>query len=153
MGKQMKDWLRFSVCFWHTFRGTGKLANWLLQLINYETMSNIMVQIGTKCFLSRLGSIWICYTEETLGWWKQQHGKCKEENESSIWIHAEAGSGVLDLPWRVSQMCLMYQNNIDANHLLSSFIVLHWSFLKGHCPRRFQSRGISQKLGWNNRLC
>lgn len=23
MGKQMKDWLRFSVCFWHTFRGTG----------------------------------------------------------------------------------------------------------------------------------
>ncbi|XP_076810475.1 xylose isomerase-like [Clavelina lepadiformis] len=23
MGKPMKDWLRFSVCYWHTFRGTG----------------------------------------------------------------------------------------------------------------------------------
>jgi len=23
MGKKMKDWLRFSVCYWHTFRGTG----------------------------------------------------------------------------------------------------------------------------------
>ncbi|MFO1019748.1 MAG: xylose isomerase [Planctomycetales bacterium] len=22
-GKSMKDWLRFSVCYWHTFRGTG----------------------------------------------------------------------------------------------------------------------------------
>nr|WOJ38330.1 xylose isomerase [Schizochytrium sp.] len=23
LGKKMKDWLRFSVCFWHTFRGSG----------------------------------------------------------------------------------------------------------------------------------
>ena len=23
MGKSMEEWLRFSVCFWHTFRGTG----------------------------------------------------------------------------------------------------------------------------------
>ncbi|XP_014668758.1 PREDICTED: xylose isomerase-like, partial [Priapulus caudatus] len=23
MGKTMEEWLRFSVCFWHTFRGTG----------------------------------------------------------------------------------------------------------------------------------
>jgi len=23
LGKKMKDWLRFSVCFWHTFRGVG----------------------------------------------------------------------------------------------------------------------------------
>nr|AYC35489.1 xylose isomerase [Thraustochytrium sp. ONC-T18] len=23
MGKKMKEWLRFSVCFWHTFRGNG----------------------------------------------------------------------------------------------------------------------------------
>jgi xylose isomerase len=23
MGKTMRDWLRFSVCYWHTFRGTG----------------------------------------------------------------------------------------------------------------------------------
>uniref|UniRef100_A0A453AR34 xylose isomerase n=2 Tax=Aegilops tauschii subsp. strangulata TaxID=200361 RepID=A0A453AR34_AEGTS len=23
LGKKMKDWLRFSVAFWHTFRGTG----------------------------------------------------------------------------------------------------------------------------------
>lgn len=23
MGRTMEDWLRFSVCFWHTFRGTG----------------------------------------------------------------------------------------------------------------------------------
>jgi len=23
LGKKMKDWLRFSVCYWHTFRGTG----------------------------------------------------------------------------------------------------------------------------------
>ncbi|KAK2141737.1 hypothetical protein LSH36_1050g00046 [Paralvinella palmiformis] len=23
LGKTMEDWLRFSVCFWHTFRGTG----------------------------------------------------------------------------------------------------------------------------------
>ncbi len=22
-GKTMAEWLRFSVCFWHTFRGTG----------------------------------------------------------------------------------------------------------------------------------
>ena len=24
MGKTMEEWLRFSVCFWHTFRGTGE---------------------------------------------------------------------------------------------------------------------------------
>ncbi len=23
MGKPMREWLRFSVCFWHTFRGVG----------------------------------------------------------------------------------------------------------------------------------
>jgi xylose isomerase len=23
-GKKMKDWLKFSVCYWHTFRGTGQ---------------------------------------------------------------------------------------------------------------------------------
>ncbi len=23
LGKKMKDWLRFSVCYWHTFRGMG----------------------------------------------------------------------------------------------------------------------------------
>ena len=23
-GRSMEDWLRFSVCFWHTFRGTGE---------------------------------------------------------------------------------------------------------------------------------
>ena len=23
MGKTMKDWLKFSVAYWHTFRGTG----------------------------------------------------------------------------------------------------------------------------------
>jgi len=22
-GRSMRDWLRFSVCYWHTFRGTG----------------------------------------------------------------------------------------------------------------------------------
>src|SRR3569623_1098556 len=22
-GKSMKEWLKFSVCYWHTFRGTG----------------------------------------------------------------------------------------------------------------------------------
>lgn len=22
-GKRMEDWLRFSVCYWHTFRGVG----------------------------------------------------------------------------------------------------------------------------------
>ena len=25
-GKTMEDWLRFSVCCWHTFRGTGRLV-------------------------------------------------------------------------------------------------------------------------------
>ena len=25
-GKTMEDWLRFSVCYWHTFRGVGKLC-------------------------------------------------------------------------------------------------------------------------------
>lgn len=24
MGRTMEDWLRFSACFWHTFRGTGE---------------------------------------------------------------------------------------------------------------------------------
>lgn len=23
MGKTMREWCRFSVCYWHTFRGTG----------------------------------------------------------------------------------------------------------------------------------
>ena len=23
LGKPMKEWLRFSICFWHTFRGKG----------------------------------------------------------------------------------------------------------------------------------
>jgi len=26
-GKPMEEWLRFSVCYWHTFRGTGKLSS------------------------------------------------------------------------------------------------------------------------------
>lgn len=24
MGKPMKDWLRFAVCYWHTWRGMGE---------------------------------------------------------------------------------------------------------------------------------
>ena len=24
MGKTMEEWLRFSVCYWHTFRGLGE---------------------------------------------------------------------------------------------------------------------------------
>jgi len=24
LGRSMEEWLRFSVCFWHSFRGTGK---------------------------------------------------------------------------------------------------------------------------------
>ena len=29
MGKTMEDWCRFSVCFWHTFRGTGRILKYI----------------------------------------------------------------------------------------------------------------------------
>lgn len=29
MGRTMEEWLRFSVCFWHTFRGTGQLSSYM----------------------------------------------------------------------------------------------------------------------------
>ena len=28
-GRTMEEWLRFSVCFWHTFRGTGETLRFL----------------------------------------------------------------------------------------------------------------------------
>lgn len=34
-GKTMEEWLRFSVCFWHTFRGSGMLNVYLVYIWKY----------------------------------------------------------------------------------------------------------------------
>jgi xylose isomerase len=46
MGKTMEEWLRFSVCFWHTFRGTGNYS-FCQKKINKNTRHDTII----LCFI------------------------------------------------------------------------------------------------------
>lgn len=35
MGRKMEDWLRFSVCYWHSFCGTGTVTEPVLRFRFY----------------------------------------------------------------------------------------------------------------------
>lgn len=59
MGKPMKDWLRFSVCFWHTFRGKGadpfgfptQVRHWddeTDSIVNAKRRANAAFELFTK---------------------------------------------------------------------------------------------------------
>ena len=52
--KTMEEWLRFSVCFWHTFRGTGS-KNFLLGITSSKptlAVDNLDVDlVSTNCSL------------------------------------------------------------------------------------------------------
>jgi len=47
MGKTMEEWLRFSVCFWHTFRGTG---GWLFSMCGFAASWVRVIYAGADPF-------------------------------------------------------------------------------------------------------
>lgn len=72
LGKKMKDWLRFSVAFWHTFRGDGtdifgsSTKNW-----PWEDGTNSLNMAFTRMranfeFLRKLGVSWWCFHDRDI---------------------------------------------------------------------------------------
>nr|XP_020467251.1 uncharacterized protein LOC109966631 [Monopterus albus] len=49
MGRKMEDWLRFSVCYWHSFCGTGTVTTdpTLTLIIIYQTVCQGVVFTNT----------------------------------------------------------------------------------------------------------
>jgi xylose isomerase len=66
-GKRMRDWLRFSCCFWHTFRGQGTDPFGSATMVRpwddgSETMENALRRVDAAFeFFSKLGVDWYTF--------------------------------------------------------------------------------------------
>jgi len=86
LGKKMKDWMRFSVAFWHTFRGSGsdpfgaptKYWPW-----EDGTNSVAMAKRRMKAnfeFINKLGVDWWCFHDRDIA----PDGKTLEESNANL---------------------------------------------------------------------
>lgn len=72
MGKKMKDWLRFSVAFWHTFRGDGSdIFGSPTKKWPWEDGSDSLVTAFNRMranfeFLKKLGVDWWCFHDRDI---------------------------------------------------------------------------------------
>jgi len=85
MGKTMEEWLRFSVCFWHTFRGTGADPFGFPTLVRpWDDGSNSMENAKRRLragfeFFSKLGVKYWTFHDRDVA----PEGNCiKESNEN-----------------------------------------------------------------------
>src|SRR5437870_5767995 len=66
-GRSMNDWLRFSVCYWHTFRGTGSdpFGPGTLQRPwddGSDSVENAVKRVGAAFeFIEKLGAPYYCF--------------------------------------------------------------------------------------------
>ena len=66
-GRSMRDWLRFSVCYWHTFRGTGVDPFGAPTLIRpwddgSNSLDNALRRVDVAFeFISKLGAPYYCF--------------------------------------------------------------------------------------------
>lgn len=72
MGRTMEDWLRFSVCFWHTFRGTGADPFGFPTLVRpWDDGSNSMANAKRRLraafeFFTKLGVKYWCFHDRDI---------------------------------------------------------------------------------------
>lgn len=72
MGRTMEDWLRFSVCFWHTFRGTGADPFGFPTLVRpWDDGSNTMANAKRRLraafeFFTKLGVKYWCFHDRDI---------------------------------------------------------------------------------------
>ncbi|XP_054793399.1 xylose isomerase-like isoform X1 [Prosopis cineraria] len=86
LGKKMKDWFRFSVAFWHTFRGTGgdpfgaqtKFWPWE-DGTNSLNMAKRRMRANFE-FLNKLGVDWWCFHDRDIA----PDGKTLEEANANL---------------------------------------------------------------------
>ncbi|KAA8535486.1 hypothetical protein F0562_030489 [Nyssa sinensis] len=86
LGKKMKDWMRFSVAFWHTFRGTGgdpfgaptKMWPWE-DGTNSLAMAKRRMRANFE-FLRKLGVEWWCFHDRDIA----PDGKTLEEANANL---------------------------------------------------------------------
>ncbi|KAG4929706.1 hypothetical protein AAZX31_17G064200 [Glycine max] len=86
LGKKMKDWLRFSVAFWHTFRGTGAdpfgapTKYWLWEDgTNSLNMAKRRMRANFE-FISKLGVDFWCFHDRDIA----PDGKTLEESNANL---------------------------------------------------------------------
>ena len=66
-GKSMRDWLRFSVCYWHTFRGTGSDPFGSATLVRpwddgSNSLENALKRVDVAFeFIGKLGAPFYCF--------------------------------------------------------------------------------------------
>ncbi|XP_068651901.1 xylose isomerase-like isoform X2 [Aristolochia californica] len=86
LGKKMKDWMRFSVAFWHTFRGTGgdpfgaPTKQW-----PWEDGTNSLAMAKRRMranfeFIKKLGVEWWCFHDRDIA----PDGKTLEETNANL---------------------------------------------------------------------
>lgn len=83
-GKTMKDWLRFSVCYWHTFRGTGSDPFGAPTLQRpwddgSESTENALKRVDVAFeFMEKLGAPFYCFHDRDIS---PERDTLKETNE------------------------------------------------------------------------
>ncbi|XP_059461191.1 xylose isomerase [Corylus avellana] len=86
LGKKMKDWMRFSVAFWHTFRGTGgdpfgaptKYWPWE-DGTNSLAMAKRRMRANFE-FINKVGVDWWCFHDRDIA----PDGKTLEESNANL---------------------------------------------------------------------
>lgn len=88
MGRKMEDWLRFSVCYWHSFCGTGTAAQ--LFPPTCTVTPRLSHRVGTSVF-PRRRSFRVPDALPSLEW-RSAHGSSQEAAESCVWVLHQTGS-------------------------------------------------------------
>ncbi len=91
-GRSMKDWLRFSVCYWHTFRGTGSDPFGAPTLIRpWDDGSNSIENAKKRVdvafeFMQKLGAPFYCFHDRDVA----PEGKTLAESNRNLDAIADA---------------------------------------------------------------
>nr|POF06403.1 xylose isomerase [Quercus suber] len=86
LGKKMKDWMRFSVAFWHTFRGSGSdpfgapTKYWPWEDGTNSVAMAKRRMIANFEFINKLGVDWWCFHDRDIA----PDGKTLEESNANL---------------------------------------------------------------------
>ncbi|RZC73783.1 hypothetical protein C5167_049264 [Papaver somniferum] len=85
LGKKMKDWMRFSVAFWHTFRGTGDPFGAPTKVWPWEDGTNSLAMAKRRMranfeFIRKLGVDLWCFHDRDIA----PDGKTLEESNANL---------------------------------------------------------------------
>lgn len=83
-GRKMEDWLRFSVCYWHSFCGTGTAVQllWWPPRFSYRVCNSVFLRWRSFRVPDALPVLE----------WRSSHGSSQEAAESCVWVLHQTGS-------------------------------------------------------------